>query len=124
MASVVLFYQALTAAGVSPSVSVGVGVQATVSASSTATQKLPVTCAPLTAAASHAANVAPSVSSVHLANSNLSIQLKPLTPRMPLIQIRHEAGTMLTLFVNLFGMVSCLILLCFHRNMELLFIFD
>ena len=72
-----------------PTVSLGVSMQAAAASSTTTTQKLP-TCIPMST--SH--NVTPSGSSVHLPNSNLSIQLKPFTPRTPVIQIRQDAGSM------------------------------
>ena len=92
--------------------SVGVSVQAS---ASLATQKLP-TCIPLST--SHV--VTPSGSSVHLPNSNLSIQLKPIAPQTPLVQIRQDAGIT---FGSDISLTCCLNALCLWKthNTQLLF---
>ena len=74
-----------SAASSSAAVSVGVSAQAS---ASSIIQKQP-TYIPL----SSTHTVTASGSSVHLPSSNLSIQLKPITPRTGVIQIRQEAGT-------------------------------
>ena len=91
--------------------SVGVRVQA--SASSTA-QKLPLP-------GSH--NITPG-SSVHRPNSSLSIRLKPITPRTPVIQIRQDASNVFSLqcwhlaYTPCTHTVLCLAGILFHGHSE------
>jgi len=69
-------------------------VSASVGADVSATVQKP----PTSIALPPGATVAPggSASSVHLSSSSLSIQLKPITPRTPVIHIRQDApGTCL-----------------------------